>query len=72
MPSIPFSVISFSHIIYLIKKGFEIIGECLCMVINIELGSVNTSGGLVIRPWPEDKTKPVNKCNNNNMDNNKK
>lgn len=40
----------FLHIIYLIKKGFEIIGECLCMVINIELGSVNTSGGLVIRP----------------------
>ena len=72
MLSIPFSVISFSHIIYLIKKDFEISGECLCMVINIELGSVNTFGGLVIWPWPEDKTKPVNKCNNNNMENNKK
>ena len=42
------------------------------MVVNIELGSVNTFGGLEIRPCPEDKTKPVNKCNNNNMDNNKK
>ena len=36
MLSIPFSVISFSHIIYLIERGFEIIGESLRMVINIE------------------------------------
>ena len=55
MLSISFSVISFSHIIYLIKRGFEITGESLRMVINMEYTIVSNIWAFIVLlltvPW---------------------